>query len=346
MPREGLIGAFCVAALIALVAVGLWQTGGTGAPAWGIMPHRLEAVMGTDGTLAAVVRPAEHRSAADALREAEHTLRTLEAQLSAWLDRSEVGRFNRAGADVEVPLSASTMAVLHAARRAYAETGGAFDVTCLPQIELWRQAAQSGRPPANADVAAARAASNWSQVRLTDAGAVKEQAGVELDLGGIAKGYAIDRAVETLKRHGLRGALVNLGGDIRCFGPTPSGEPWTIDLQDPFGHGKLGSILATDVAVCTSGGYQRYFEVDGRRRSHILDPRTGQPSETASSVTVIGPDALTADIWATALSVLGPEGLDLLPGELDALIVAGDKTHHRVVMTDGFRRRFRSAGEQ
>ena len=298
--------------------------------------------MGTDGMLAAVVRPGEHDGAADMLRETECTLRTLEVQLSAWLDRSEVGRLNRAAANVEVPLSAPTMAILHAARLAYAETDGAFDVTCLPQIDLWRQAAQRGIAPADAELAAARAASNWSQVRLTETGAVKQQAGVQLDLGGIAKGYAIDRAVEVLKRQGLPGGLVNLGGDLRCFGHTPAGGLWTIDLQHPFGEGKLGTITATDVAVCTSGDYRRYVEVDGRRRSHILDPRTGQPAEAAASATVMAPDAMTADIWATALSVLGAEGLDMLPDEVDALIVVGDESHHHLLMTDGFGRRFRS----
>lgn len=340
MYRERLVGAACVFGLITLVAIGVWKTGGPGAPVRVLLPRRVEGVMGTDGMLAAVIRPAEHGAANDVLQEAENTLRGLEVKLSAWLNRSELSQLNRASNGKEVPLSECVRALLHAAERAHADTGGAFDVTCRPQIELWQRAAGTGATPTNRELDAARAASNWQLVRLTRHGAVKHAATVQFDLGGIAKGYAIDRAVELMKRQRWSGGLVNLGGDIRCFGSTPTGEPWSIDVQNPFGEGTLGSLVTSDVAVCTSGDYRRYFTVNGRRRSHILDPRTGLPSESARSVTVLAADAVTADIWATALSVLGRDGLDKLPEGIDALIVEGDETSHRLMMTDGFWRQF------
>ncbi len=341
MPRERLLGAISVCGLIVLVAIGFWQTGGTGAPVRVLLPRRIEAVMGTDGMLAAVIRPEEHGAAAEVLREAENSLRNLEAKLSVWVNRSELSQLNRAQANVIAPLSEQALHVLRAARQAHAETGGAFDVTCRPQIQLWRKAAELGTAPSEQELAAARAASNWAEVRLTDRGVVKRRSSVQFDLGGIAKGYAIDLAIETLREQGWYGGLVNVGGDIRCFGATPTGEPWTIDVQDPFGNGKLGTLVVTDMAVCTSGNYRRYFEADGRRHSHIIDPRTGLPAEAACSVTVLAPDALTADIWATALSVLGPEGLDHLPKGVEAMVISGDESDHRVLMTHGFWRCFR-----
>lgn len=341
MSRERLIGAACIICLIAVVAIGFWKTGGPGAPARVLLPRRVEAIMGTDGMLAAVIPPAEHGEANDVLHEAENALRGFEAKLSVWLNRSELSQLNRAPSGEELLLSDCTRAVLHAAYQAHRDTAGVFDVTCRPQIELWRRAAKSGATPTGRELAAARDQSNWQLVRLTRRGAVKEAATVQFDLGGIAKGYAIDRAIELMKRQGWHGGLVNLGGDIRCFGTTPTGEPWTIDIQDPFSEGKLGSLVATDVAVCTSGDYRRYFEVNGRRRSHIIDPRTGLPTEASCSVTVIAADAVTADVWATALSVLGPAGLEALPEGIDALVIDGDETSHRLLMTDGFWRRFR-----
>ncbi len=343
MSRERLIGALCLIGLIVVVAIGFWKTGGSGAPVRVLLPRRIQAVMGTDGMLAAVIAPDEHGRASDVLREAENTLRDIEAKLSVRITRSEISRLNRAATGVEFALSASTRAVLLAARQAHVDTDGTFDVTCRPQIELWRKAVKQGATPTDQQVADARNASNWSRVQLTDGGAVKQALTVQFDLGGIAKGYAIDRAFELLRRQGWSGGLVNVGGDIRCFGATPTGEPWTIDIENPFGEGKLGTLVATNVAVCTSGNYRRYFETDGRRRSHILDPRTGQPTEATCLVTVVAPDALTADIWATALSVLGPDGLDRLPEGIEALMVVGDEKNHRLLMTDGFWRWFRTS---
>lgn len=341
MRRERLTGAIGILVLIIVVSIGFWKTGGPGAPARVLLPRRIEAVMGTDGMLAAVIAPAEHGAASDILGRAENALRDLEAKMSTRIHRSEISRLNRAPAGQEVPLSAYTRAVLRAARRAHADTAGTFDATCRPQMELWHRATQSGGVPTQQELDAARRKSAWHLVRLTERGAVKQEATVQFDLGGIAKGYAIDRAAELLKRQGWYGGLVNLGGDIRCFGTTPTGEPWTIDIQNPFGREKLGTLVATDVAVCTSGNYRRYFEANGRRRSHIVDPRTGQPTETTCSVTVVAADAVTADIWATALSVLGPEGLDRLPSGIDALVLAGNAKSHRLIMTDGFWRWFR-----
>jgi thiamine biosynthesis lipoprotein len=292
--------------------------------------------MGTTGSLAAIVRPAQRSEAENVLADAEAILRGVEARMSTWLADSEMGQFNEAQAGDAVHLSPESLQVLRQAQEAYGQTDATFDITCRPLVELWRRAEQRGSPPTEAELANARAASNWQTVALTKTAAVKKSATTQLDLGGIAKGYAIDCAIKRLRQAGLPGGMVDIGGDLVCFGCPPSGQCWSVDVQDPAGPGQLAKLHIQSGAVCTSGNYARYAEIAGRRYSHIIDPRNGQPTDSSLSVTVIGPTAMTADIWATALSVLGSEGLPQLPDGLEALIVEGAKRNHQITCTPGF----------
>ena len=258
--------------------------------------------------------------------------------MSSWLKDSEIGRLNAAGTGQEVSLSPQTLEVLRTARRAHAQTAGALDVTCRPLIELWRTAGKGGVPPTKSQLADARAASNWELIELTDSGAKKRRATVCVDLGGIAKGWAIDRAADVLREAGLSGGMIDVGGDLVCFGRPPSGDRWPVDVKHPLGPGHLAKLRLSGGAVCTSGGYARFTEIAGRRYSHIIDPRTGQPAEATLSVTVVADDAVTADVWATALSVLGTDGLKKLPEGVEAMMMVGTEKDHRIVCTVGFRR--------
>jgi len=158
---------------------------------------------------------------------------------------------------------------------------------------------------------------------------------------GIAKGYAIDRAIEALQRSGAHGAMVEVGGDLRLFGHGPSGDGWIVAIRSPFEDIAWAEIEMQEGAVCSSGGYARFIEIEDRRFSHIIDPRSGWPTEETRAVTVIGPDAATADAWATALSILGVAGLDLLDtgNGMDAMIVTGMPDDYQVTATTGFRKR-------
>jgi thiamine biosynthesis lipoprotein len=158
----------------------------------------------------------------------------------------------------------------------------------------------------------------------------KSCASARLDLGGVAKGYGIDRAFEALTSAGCDGVLVDVGGDVRVRGIDARGEPWLITVRDPFGGSNPVSFELENGAVCTSGNYERFVTIDGVRYSHIIDPRTGRPADRLPSVTVVSGDAMTADAWATALSVLGPDGLGQLPRDVEALIVEGDERSCRV----------------
>jgi thiamine biosynthesis lipoprotein len=273
-----------------------------------------------------------------ALTEAEAVLRNLEARLSSWIDASEISQLNAAAAGQTIQLSTTTLDVLRAARRAYVETDGAFDVTCRPLIELWRKAGKLDRLPTAAEIATARSASQWEAIELTETGAVKRRGSARVDLGGIAKGYAIDAAVAALRTAGLESGLVDVGGDERLFGRGVHGEAWPVAIQDPFGSGTLCKMRLDATAVCTSGNYARSIQIGQHRYGHIIDPRTGQPAETAASVTVVARSALLADIWATALSVLGPHGIDRLPAEVDALIVTGGPDDYQMIASPGLHR--------
>jgi len=227
--------------------------------------------------------------------------------------------------------------MLIAARDAAEATDGAFDVTCRPLIELWRDAGKHGTLPEVARREEARASSRWKLITLLTDGAVKQSDTARVDLGGIAKGYAIDRAVEIVRRADPSGGLVDIGGDLACFGKPADRKFWSVDLRDPFSEEPLGTLQLGEGAACTSGNYERFAEIEGRRYSHILDPRTGMPAEAVPSVTVVSRSAMTADIWATALSVLGPDGFGRLPEGVEALIVTGDSQAERIFATPGFR---------
>jgi len=302
--------------------------------------HSPRGVMGTEVTLTAVIRPGEDALGEQALAAAEAALRNVESRMSVHLDFSELSRLNAAEAGVPVELSAGTRDVLRLAGEVSLETDGAFDVTCRPVLELWKRAAGEGRVPTEEELAEARGRVGWHLLELRETGAAKRRAGVSVDLGGIAKGYAVDRAVDAMLAAGCAGGLVDAGGDIRCFGRA-AGEDgrWRIAVRDPFEPDRTFATIALDEgAVCTSGNYRRFTTIQGKRYSHIVDPRTGRPAEAAPSVTVVAPQAAVADAWATALSVLGEKGLAMIPpaSGIEAMLVLGGPEGWRLAKTAGF----------
>ncbi len=343
VPRERLIGLTLLLALAVLVVVGKWRIGTSQTVRDISVVRRPQGVMGTVCTLAAVVPENELQSARDVLVEAESRLRNAEARMSNWLDDSEVSRLNATGTGVVSALSSEMRRVIDAARIAFEDTAGTFDITCRPQMDLWRRAGEDGQLPGEAQRNTCRLDSNWELVELTECGIIKRSGTVCIDLGGIAKGYAIDRAVDCLREAGVRGGMVELGGDLACFGRQADGEPWHVEINHPHRLDGLARLRVVDRAVATSGNYARYTEIDGKQYSHIVDPRTCLPTDATESVTVVAPTAMTADIWATAISVLGVEGLELLPDGVDALLLVDSEDGSSVVCTPGFRAYFDGA---
>ena len=321
--------------IVAFVVLALVKGGGS-PPDLVETTHRLAPVMGDSCLLSAVVPTSELEAARKALEAGEEELRRVEAMMSVHRGDSEISRLNAAAAGDIVRLSLETIVVLRAAKLAFEATGGAFDVTCRPLVRVWQTAGVSGEVPTGEVLVRARAASTWDHFELRRSAVVKSVATACVDLGGVARGFAIDNAIDVMRAAGCVGGMVKVGGDVRTFGPGPAGVVWQVELQDPFAGGVWGRLPAGG-AVCTSGSSARRVTARGRH-SHIVDPRTGQSVDLVPSVTVTSISAETADIWATALSVLGAEGFAMLPAGsgMEAMLVAGPRNNYKVKMTAGF----------
>jgi len=207
-------------------------------------------------------------------------------------------------------------------------TGGAFDITYAGAGKLWDFKRDPPLIPDAEAIAKALARVGWSKLVLDpEKLTVDLPAGMRIGLGGIAKGYGVDRAMQVLLDNGVKHGLVNAGGDLKALG-TKFGKPWEIAIRHPRDRERVMAMLpVSNVCVVTSGDYERFFEIDGKRYHHILDPRTGYPSTGCMSATVTAPDAAFADSLATALCVLGPdEGMKLVESlpRVEALLVGLD----------------------
>jgi len=246
-----------------------------------------------------------------AITEAFAEMARLEQLFSAHLEQSEIRQLSAARGVRTVSSEVAELLILGqmVARRSQ----GAFDMGLGRLVALWDLQSESPKVPSGEQIGAALRGTGPESLTINGQQVKKTDPALQLDLGGIAKGYAVDRAVAVLRQAGVKSAAVNAGGDIRLLGDR-LGEDWRIGIQHPR---KAGEVMATialrDRSVVTSGDYERFFEQDGRRYHHLLDPRTGYPARGCQSVTVIAGDAALADALATAAFVLGPRaGLALL----------------------------------
>lgn len=264
--------------------------------------RRTLPVMGTIAEIAVVHGDVHY--AEGAIDAALAELRAVDRTMTRFSTESDIGHANRVAARDAVPVSAPTGTVL-AAALAWAEASdGAFDPCLGKTVELWEVDQRNTPPPTEAIHRLAGRSlyraldleGSGRRVRFTDPL-------VALDLGGIAKGYGVDRAVAALREWGLRRAIVNVGGDLYAMGRSDDGDPWSVGIRDPRSPNALmGRLDVTDAAVATSGDYLQYFDYHGHRYHHLLDPRTGAPRETAvHSVTVLANECMTADAAATAV---------------------------------------------
>ena len=231
----------------------------------------------------------------------------LDRLLSATREDSDVSRINRAQGS-PVTVAGDTAAVLEGALELCALTGGALDITAYPALRAWGFTQEAHRVPAPEELEALAAAIDYTAVEL-EGDRVTLPAGMELDLGAAAKGWAGDRLAERVRGNGVPSALLDLGqSTIVAVGAKPDGSPWRVGIRDPRGEDFFAVLELEDQAVGTSGGYQRYFEADGAVYWHILDPETAAPARSGlASVTVVSPSALVCDGLSTALFVMGLE---------------------------------------
>ena len=256
----------------------------------------------------------QYPNATEAAMEALDLIETLEEQLSVFRATSEVSRINFLAAEGPITVDPRLFEILQLAQRLYEETGGAYDITSTALWRVWGFARREGRLPTPADLDEARRHVGGQQVELMPENhSVRfRQAGVELNLGSIGKGYALDRAAELLESAGIGDFLIHggqssvLARGTRCDGRSAAG--WSVGIQHPLRRGvRLGELTLKDRALGTSGSANQFFRYRGHRYGHIIDPRSGQPAEGVLSSTVLAPSGALADALSTAFFVLGPE---------------------------------------
>jgi thiamine biosynthesis lipoprotein ApbE len=300
------------------------------------------------GSFASVTVPSADRALLPAaLRAAHETFQELENALSLFKPQSDIVRLNQAAGTQAVTVTPATLKVLTQALNYSGLTGGAFDITVGPLVRFWgfNRGPAPREFPSAASVQAQRARCGYAGLRLTNGAAFLARSGMQVDLGAIGKGFAVDEAFERLRRSGCSNALVNLSGNMRALGQPCPNRRWRIGVRDPFqSDAILGTLeLADAEAVATSGNYEKFVVIAGRRQAHIIDPRSGYPVSGMAGVTIVSPNATEADALSTALFVLGPDAslavLDRLPGNV-ALFVP-DRQPLEILLTPGMAERFK-----
>jgi FAD:protein FMN transferase len=269
------------------------------------------------GTLVRIVLYAPGAPVADrAAKAAFDRIAALDEALSDYRDSSELMRVSRQPGGGPIQVSEDLFRILRAAQRVAHDSGGAFDVTVGPLSVLWRHARRVRELPAAASVAAARALVGPDKLELDEQRRTVRLTtpGMQLDVGGIAKGFAADEAAAVLSRHGIGAALVAAGGDIVATGPPPGRDGWRVAVASIEGADRpAGYLSLRDAAVSTSGDAEQFVVLGGVRYSHVFDPRTGAPLTGRRSATVMARDGMTADALDTAVSVMGAvKGLALV----------------------------------
>ena len=290
-----------------------------------------------DTTVTIAVYASDENEATQAIDRAFEEIKKVDSLMSPSKEDSQLNLLNK-----ESGLQGADPAFIYVLERSiyYSEiSGGAFDISIQPVLDLWKSKFSPGgtyKPPTPGELNETLELVNYSEIRIAD-GNVTLQPGMKVAVGGIAKGYAVDMAIESLEADRMENAFVNAGGDGKYIGRKPDGTAWIVGLQNPDKNEEyVTAIRAEDVAVATSGNYERYFN-ESAKVSHISDPRTGYPSTSLISSTVIAKDAIDADAFATAVFVLGEEeGLEMIENVegVECLIITEDR---RLVYSSGFR---------
>ena len=289
--------------------------------------RRTHFIMGT--LVEITVSHADENVANLAMTQAFDEMRRIEKLMSPHLLDSEISQLNRSAGGAALALSPEVVEVLREAARWSEASAGAFDVTIEPVARLWNFDEAEPQVPDPERLKRALTKINYRDIKIKNGRVRLTQPGMAINLGGIAKGYAVDRAAAIL-RGLVPNAIINAGGDLTAFGRRDPEHPWIIGLQHPRQPNKvLASFAVEKRGVATSGDYQKYFIRDGIRYHHILNPKTGQPARGLTSVTVIASNVMQADALATAAFVMGAERslawIDTLP-EVEALVVLEDGT--------------------
>ncbi|ABR47441.1 ApbE family lipoprotein [Alkaliphilus metalliredigens QYMF] len=257
---------------------------------------------------------------------------TIENTLSTSIENSDVSQINLNAGTAPVQVDEMTLDVIHAGLDYYSITKGTFNIGLGSLIELWGIGQDWQKVPTDEEIQEAKQHIDLSNIEISEKEVFITDPHMLMDLGGIAKGYAVDEAVGILRSNGIESGFVNFGGDVYALGNKSDGTPWRIGIQNPeIGEsGVIARMGLTDKAIVTSGDYERYFVENDVRYHHIIDPETGYPSTNEiSSVTIISDKSMDADVLSTAIFILGLEkGLDLIESleEIQGVIVTKDRS--------------------
>jgi thiamine biosynthesis lipoprotein len=277
-------------------------------------PNRL--VMNTIAKIIAVAH--DEKTAQTAINAAFAEIYRLEKLMNRFDANSQLSLVNRTAAKEPVKVDPALFDILQKSIDYSKLTDGAFDITVGPLADMWRKCAEANSMPSAQQLADVKKIIGYDKIILdaNDYSVKLTAEGMRLDLGGIAKGFAADKAVAIMKNCGAAGGLVDLGGQIGCFGSTQTGGKWLIGIRNPSKDAEnkiLMKLELTDMAVSTSGNYERFYKIAGKKFSHIFNPQTETSADIISSDTVICPDGTQADALSTAVNVLGAaKGLELI----------------------------------
>jgi len=285
-------------------------------------------IMGTFARIVAVAK--NEKIARRAIEAGFNEMKRIDSVMSDYKADSQLSKVNREAFEQTVKVTPELFAVLQKSVQYSRLSNGAFDITVGPLVDLWHKAGETNSMPDENTLAAAKARVGYEKLIL-DANAMTVRfavGGMRLDLGGIGKGYAVDKAVEVMRHKGATAGMVDSGGNIRCFGKPIDNDVWLVGIQDPNLENSepLLVLKLNDMSVATSGDYRRFVTVGGKKVSHIIDTNTGKGSGKLASDTIIAKTAVDADALSTTVNVLGADkGLDLiesLPGTECILITA------------------------
>lgn len=303
------------------------------------------------GTLVEVRLPSSNRSRALLSQESQdafEAIREVDRRMSVYQMDSDISRINQNAGGEAVPVSPETYKLLKASVHVSEQTDGCFDVTVGPLVKLWgfQREGPAGPRPSDSDIAEAKSHVGSRNIIFDEAthGVGLKEAGMEVDLGGIAKGFAVDQAIKTLRSHGIENATVAASGDIFCLGRPSPARPWRIWIRHPLRtDAVIAALELTDQAISTSGVTEKNFSEAGKTWSHLIDPRSGYPVQhSLLSVTVIAPHSWLADAASTAFLVCGREAsvafLERL-GDIEAVFVEETPLGLQVGYTEGLKDR-------
>lgn len=297
----------------------------------------------------------------NAISKAFSEVKRLDNLMSNYKQDSELSRINREAVKGPTSCDPELIYVIEQSLLYSQITGGAFDITVYPIVNIWGFFGNPngdiiGDIPAEKGLKGLLSAVSYKNIIIED----KDSNGhgnrgiktiffknplTQIDLGGIGKGYAVDRVSDILKKEGISSALINFAGNIYAFGSPPRRDEWIVGVRDPKdSQNVIATFKIKDKGVATSGNYERFFVKDGKQYSHIIDPRTGRPVEGVLSVTIMADNAITADALSTGVFVLGPDdGLKLIErlDNVEGIIISEDKDSHIMINTsEGFKELF------